>query len=320
MGGNYIAAQPATSSSLNSSPVRTNLEALFIGDLQPFRVTAQDTPDMTVAVAGDNDRGYIIGNIPLDYAGGNSAALSMPGGASEKQIALISIDSAGSITITYGTATTGSPSPPTYPSEEMVVAEIYLRQGGTVIKDTDDSTNGYVYKDRSPLLNLGSAIPAGVFAPYGGSSAPTGWLLCDGTTGKDSVADTSLAALFAAIGTTFGGSGAADFDLPDMRGRLPLGKDNMGGSSADRVTDTEADTVGSSEGDEDLEAHTHVVNCRDTAAGAVNPAGNLPSRPSSNTWSSSVANNTMDATMIANGGTATSSMSPYMTLNYIIKK
>ncbi len=86
-------------------------------------------------------------------------------------------------------------------------------------------------------------VPAGLILPYGGSSAPTGWLLCDGTTGKDSVVDTSLADLFAIIGTTFGGTGANDFDLPDMRGNLPLGKDNMGGSSRDRVTDSQSNRV-----------------------------------------------------------------------------
>lgn len=158
MGGSFVINQPATSSALNSSPVRTNLDALFAGDLQPLRVTAQGTPDMTVAVAGDNDRGYVLGNVAIDYAGGNSGTFTAPAGAGEKRIDILSLDSAGSLTITTGTVTTGTPSPPTYPQDELPLAEIYLRQGMTVIKDADDSTNGYVFKDRSPLFNLGAAL------------------------------------------------------------------------------------------------------------------------------------------------------------------
>ena len=83
MGGSFVENQPATSSSLNSSPLRTNLDSLFAGDLQPLRVLAQDTPDMTVQVAGDNNRAYVSGNTALDYAGGNSSSFSPPLGGGE---------------------------------------------------------------------------------------------------------------------------------------------------------------------------------------------------------------------------------------------
>ena len=179
MGGSFVENQPATSSSLNSSPLRTNLDSLFAGDLQPLRVLAQDTPDMTVQVAGDNNRAYVTGNTALDYAGGNSPSFSAPGGAGEKQIDILQINNLGTLSITSGTPTTGTPSPPTYPGDKMVVAEIFLRQGMTVIKDTDDSTNGYVFKDRSPMLNRGGGFPAGALLPYGGSSEPNGFLFCD---------------------------------------------------------------------------------------------------------------------------------------------
>lgn len=70
--------------------------------------------------------------------------------------------------------------------------------------------------------------PAGVISPYGGTAAPGGWVLCDGST-LNSVTSTQYAALFAAIGTTYGGSGASSFILPDLQGRMPVGK----GSNAD---------------------------------------------------------------------------------------
>ena len=70
--------------------------------------------------------------------------------------------------------------------------------------------------------NLGSdpVMPAGVILLYGGTSAPTGWLLCDGS----AVSRTSYAALFAVIGTSFGiGDGSTTFNLPNFTNRFPYG-------------------------------------------------------------------------------------------------
>lgn len=59
----------------------------------------------------------------------------------------------------------------------------------------------------------------GTIFPYAGSSAPTNWYLCDGA----SIATADAPALFALIGYTFGGGGA-NFNVPDLRGRVPFGK------------------------------------------------------------------------------------------------
>lgn len=65
-----------------------------------------------------------------------------------------------------------------------------------------------------------TAVPIGMVAPYGGSSAPSGWLLCDGS----AVSRTTYAALFAITSTTYGiGDNSTTFNLPDLRSRLPLG-------------------------------------------------------------------------------------------------
>jgi microcystin-dependent protein len=78
-------------------------------------------------------------------------------------------------------------------------------------------------------------LPAGVILPYGGSSAPSGYLLCYG----QAVSRTTYATLFAAIGTAYGvGDGTTTFNVPDLRGRVPAGKDDMGGSAASRLTST----------------------------------------------------------------------------------
>jgi len=64
-------------------------------------------------------------------------------------------------------------------------------------------------------------LPAGVIVPYAGATAPNGWLLCDGTLQNR----TTQAALFAAISTTYGaGDGSTTFGIPDLRGRVPVGK------------------------------------------------------------------------------------------------
>lgn len=63
-------------------------------------------------------------------------------------------------------------------------------------------------------------VPIGVIFPYGGSSAPTGFFLCDGSLKNR----TTYAALFAIIGTTFGaGDGSTTFGLPDTRSRMMIG-------------------------------------------------------------------------------------------------
>lgn len=193
---------------------------------------------------------------------------------------------------------------------QLPTADEKLALAGT---GTPATGNKYVTEDYAVFA------PPGMITPYGGSTAPTGWLLCDGTTGKNSVSDTTLADLYTAIGTTFGGTGAADFDLPDMRGNMPLGKDNMGGSSRNRVTDTEADTVGSEAGSQthalteaELAAHTHTTASFSTVDG------------SDDRFTTAIGDSTGSAgssppTSSTGSGTAHENMSPYMTLNYIIK-
>lgn len=237
MGGNYIAGQPVTVSALNSSPVRINLDALFAGDVQPLRVMAQTTPNMTVQVAGDNNRAYVQANTPLNYSGGNSPTFVAPSSAGEKRIDLLHIDKNGVLTITQGTATTGTPTAPAYPGDKMVLAEIYLRYGATVIKNSDDTTNGYIFKNRTPLFNLGAAgVPAGSIVTYGNAAPPTGFLLADGS----AVSRTTYADLFAIIGTTFGvGDGSTTFNLPNIvssaEREIPKGEGTLIGNMTDNA-------------------------------------------------------------------------------------
>jgi microcystin-dependent protein len=75
--------------------------------------------------------------------------------------------------------------------------------------------------------------PPGVIVSYAGASAPLGWLLCFG----QEISRATYSALFTAIGTTYGvGDGSTTFNLPDLRGRVLAGKDDMGGTGAGRLT------------------------------------------------------------------------------------
>lgn len=93
----------------------------------------------------------------------------------------------------------------------------------------------------------------GVLQPYAGSSAPNGWLLCNGAT-LDSVANPEYADLFTIIGTTYGGTGDDDFDLPDLRDQFLAGAG---------TTYSLAQTGGSSTvalATANLPSHSHTIN------------------------------------------------------------
>lgn len=86
---------------------------------------------------------------------------------------------------------------------------------------------------------------SGAVLPFAGANAPIGWLMCDGS----AVSRTAFAELFASIGTTYGtGDGSTTFNLPDLRGRVAAGKDNMGGTPANRLTAAGAGITGTSLG------------------------------------------------------------------------
>jgi microcystin-dependent protein len=76
-------------------------------------------------------------------------------------------------------------------------------------------------------------LPIGCVLDYAGGTVPALFLLCYG----QNVSRTTYATLFAKIGTTYGsGDGVTTFGLPDLRGRLLFGRDDMGGVAAARLT------------------------------------------------------------------------------------
>lgn len=101
-----------------------------------------------------------------------------------------------------------------------------------------------------PISNRNPLGPVpGTVAHFGASTAPAGWLKCNGA----AVSRAAYAALFAAIGTTYGvGDGATTFGLPDLRGEFVRGLDDGRGVDAARA-------IGSAQA-QAIQSHTHPVS------------------------------------------------------------
>lgn len=130
------------------------------------------------------------------------------------------------------------------------------------LQQTFQSLSAYLEKiNNSVTINASSSVsPTGTVVAFAGSAAPSGWLLCDG--GSTGVLRTTYSALFAVIGTTYGaGDGSTTFNVPDLRGRVAAGRDNMGGTAANRMTvgvsGITGTGLGQAGGNENLHNHNH---------------------------------------------------------------
>jgi microcystin-dependent protein len=197
-------------------------------------------------------------------------------------------------------------------------------------------------------------VPVGAIFPFAGETIPAGYLLCDGS----EVLIGDYSDLYAIIKYTYKNPsqliGKATFGLPDLRGRFPLGRDNMdnatvlangnkvpaaddptitipaGGGSANRVTDIVADTLGAGTaiGEyrtleiKNLPDHKHNLN----SGYAQYYAAGLPGAGSDPAADPGLGNASGTGAGLRNSGNVISStigqpfnsMNPYLTINYII--
>ena len=107
------------------------------------------------------------------------------------------------------------------PSAIVGTDEVLIARGSNLYKAT-----------QSQIIGSIQTIPVGTVNPYAGSTAPAGWLLCDGSSQLRAVYDL----LFAVISTTFGSESGTTFSLPDLRGRGVLGLLGSPASNNNRVT------------------------------------------------------------------------------------
>jgi microcystin-dependent protein len=178
-------------------------------------------------------------------------------------------------------------------------------------------------------------VPAGTIVPFGGEEAPEGWLLCDGT----EVRISDYTALYNVIkynfkdATLLSDEGVNSFALPDMRGRFALGLDNLGGPSANRVTDIAADAIGGNAGQaeksiglENLPEHEHDMEgdsgtqyyAMRVGSGAVLDDDAVPLTIEPGAGGTQGFASSGGVKTSGSLGSALDIMPPYLSLNYII--
>jgi microcystin-dependent protein len=139
----------------------------------------------------------------------------------------LSREESAAVTITSPVApTTGTPGDLWFNSATGILFTYY----------SDGTSAQWVEVLSSAVPNVSEIMPAGTVTQTARITAPTGWLLCEG----QAVSRTTFARLFDAIGTTYGtGDGSTTFTLPNLRGRVPVGRD---------TTQTEFDVLGETSG------------------------------------------------------------------------
>jgi len=146
---------------------------------------------------------------------------------------------------------------------------------------------------------------------FGGTFAPLGWADCNGQ--LMSIAQNT--ALFALIGTTYGGDGQTTFALPDLRSRIPIGMQggNIGASGGTESVTLTTQTNGT---------HSHPASCGGNATTVSPLNGYWASDPglAVGEFSNQAPNAVMapDAITLSGGGQPHDNIEPYLCIRYII--
>lgn len=264
----------------------------------------------------------------------------------------IKFNRGGGGTITFNTVLTsniiaGKNEPPGGESLKTDEVLIYRPSG------SGSSFSGLLKQSRDNFIaDLG--IPIGAILPYAGLTPPDGFMFCDGS----EVLKSQYPDLYSIIGDYYNGTAPlataplnTSFRLPDLRGRFPLGRDNMdnggtvpsptggvvnaGGGSAGRVTDAEASGVSGAKGSstktlslENLPDHSHSLTSSNGQQfyAVRNDAATVPG-----TVAGAAGTSSGQARLLPDSGNITKpsaaftfgrpidAMNPYLTLNYIIR-
>lgn len=185
---------------------------------------------------------------------------------------------------------------------------------GQMIYETDTSKvliwNGTAWVDVYPVQPVGSLMA------YAGGSAPSGWLLCDGT----AVSRTTYADLFSVLSTTYGiGDGSTTFNVPDLRGRVPMGAGTGPGlttRSRGTTTGTETHTLTEAQ----IPSHNHSLGPGQSFG--TNFGGNAGGVATFGLNVGIINTNTYQGPYVVGytgGGASHNNVQPSTVVNYIIK-
>jgi len=245
-------------------------------------------------------------------------------------------------------------------TDALSQADDHMRLIKSTIKATFPNVSGAITSSHTELNLLDGLattdilMPSGSVIIYGGTSAPTGWLLCDGS----AISRSTYAALFSAIATAYGvGDGSSTFNIPDIRGRVVAGKEASASLLTSAIGGLNGNALGNTGGVQGvtltsaqsgvpahnhsltMNSHTHTFtggshshsfvygldNFHDISGST--PSGNFGSGQSKATSSEQVTGSNATVTTtgsIANNSTANASSAhsntqPTIILNYIIK-
>lgn len=146
---------------------------------------------------------------------------------------------------------------------------------------------------------------------FAGNFAPAGWMFCEGQVLPISENDT----LFNLIGTTYGGDGQETFQLPDLRGRVPIHQGNGFVLAENGGVEEVTLTV------QQIPSHTHsatgaAVTGDQTSANGALPANSVTITPYLNTPPDAAFN--ANAISLTGGSQPHTNFQPYLCVDYII--
>jgi microcystin-dependent protein len=143
---------------------------------------------------------------------------------------------------------------------------------------------------------------------FGGNFAPYGWALCNGQL----LQIDAYSALFALLGTTYGGNGTTTFGLPDLQGRIPLH------TSTGYIQGQKAGEENHTLTIQEIPAHPHAVAGMGTGTTNVGPA-NLYGGGGLKAYKAAPSG-TMNAAVVKNnpGGQPHNNMMPFLVVTFII--
>lgn len=159
---------------------------------------------------------------------------------------------------------------------------------------------------------------------FAGNYAPVGWSICDGSTLSIAEYET----LFVLLGTTFGGDGQTNFNIPDLRGRAPVHSGNSPAGIPNVIPGAKSGVENVTLTQANMPAHNHQVNGVTVTGTAASPAGLYPATPDTAARNAYIAPSTVPAptlvqmnsgSIVSTGnGLPVSIMQPYMAVNFII--
>ena len=186
--------------------------------------------------------------------------------------------------------------------------------GGTGLSSSGTSGNVLTSDGSGWVSSAPNYVPTGGMVMWGTATAPTGYLLCNGS----AVSRSTYSALFAVIGTSYGsGDGSTTFNLPDFRDRFPVGAGttysaNSTGGSKDAIVVSHTHTATVSD-----PGHVHLIGFQSIDAGSDYGSTASGNTAGSQTQSAFTGVTVSNSTTGSSGTNA--NLPPYLGVYFIIK-